>query len=168
MEGWAAASSVFYCLCLFTKLSYNNFIFCTLIQFLNYCKFPLYWVDLTTSTKPTLHRRPPLFGLWVSRNSSSPSSPRLITTQVRVRSTRGGFFTGFLGKFWTPSSSSQGSEGHSRHVLLLTGEGGENTLNKRPTWRSEMRTWDTYCSLRYQAELTASPTASWSFSLAWN
>lgn len=69
----------------------------------------------------------PLFGLCVSRYSSSPSSPGLITTQVRVRSTRGGFFAGFLGKFWTPSSSSQGSVGHSGHVLLFT-EGEEKVL----------------------------------------
>lgn len=62
----------------------------------------------------------PLLGLCESRNSCSPPSPRLITTQVRLRSARGGFFAGFLGKFWTPRSSSQGSEGQSVHVPLFT------------------------------------------------
>lgn len=62
----------------------------------------------------------PLFGLCLSRYSSSFSYPPLITTQVRVRSTRGAFFAAFRGKFWTPSLSSQGSEGHNGHALLLT------------------------------------------------
>lgn len=69
-------------------------------------------------TKHSWHR--PLFGLCLSRNSSSPSSPGLATTQLRVLSTRGGFFAGLQGKFWTPNSSSQGSVGHSWHVPLFT------------------------------------------------
>lgn len=72
-------------------------------------------------TKQMLQRSWPFFGLCVSRYSSTPSCcPGRITTQVRVRSTLGAFFAGFLGKFWTPNSSSQGSDGHSRHTALIT------------------------------------------------
>lgn len=69
----------------------------------------------------------PLLGLCVSRSSCSLPSPCRITTQVRLRSARGGFFAGFLGKFWTPRSSSQGSERQSVHVPLLT-DGAVRTI----------------------------------------
>lgn len=92
----------------------------------------------------------PLFGLCVSRYSSSPWAPGLITTQVRVRSTRGGFFAGFLGKFWTPSSSSQGSDGHNRQDPLVT-EGEEESqkwCNIMTTWRCEGRALTTVLYIR--------------------
>lgn len=93
----------------------------------------------------------PLFGLCVSRySSSSSSSPRLITTQVRVRSTRGGFFAGFRGKFCTPSSSSQGSEGHSSHAPLLT-------FKKVQIWGSTFWVWS---SLRWRGTRTRVPQSS--------
>lgn len=78
-----------------------------------------FWIQRLTSTSWCGNQCWPLLGLCMSRNFSSPSSPGLFTTQVRVRSTRGGFFDGFLGKFWTPSSSFQGSEGHRGHVTLF-------------------------------------------------
>lgn len=91
----------------------------------------------------------PLFGLCVSRYSSS-SSPRLVTTQVRVRSTRGGFFAGFRGKFWTPSSSSQGSEGHSSHAPPFT---------LKSTQRANELSW-VCSSLRERGTRTHAPQSS--------